>query len=140
MVGLGCGARSYTRGLHYSDEWAVSARSVKGILADWVERGTESFSRAWHGYELDGEDRRRRYLLQSLLQAEGLDRSAYRERFGADVLEDLPQLGELFDLGLAEPDDSILALNPRGLELSDVVGPWLYSDRARRRSLRYEVR
>src|SRR5262249_2986370 len=32
MVGLGCGARSYTRGLHYSTEYAVRGRGVREIL------------------------------------------------------------------------------------------------------------
>src|SRR5204863_8515685 len=32
MIGLGCGARSYTRSLHYSCEYAVASRAVAGIL------------------------------------------------------------------------------------------------------------
>ncbi len=36
MVGLGCGARSYTRGLHYSSEYAVGASGVRAILRDYV--------------------------------------------------------------------------------------------------------
>ena len=38
MVGLGCGARSYTRGLHYSREYAVGAAAIRGILADYCAR------------------------------------------------------------------------------------------------------
>jgi oxygen-independent coproporphyrinogen-3 oxidase len=41
MLGLGCGARSYTRGLHYASEYAVGARGVRGILADYVARPEE---------------------------------------------------------------------------------------------------
>lgn len=139
MVGLGCGARSYTRALHYSDEWAVSASSVKGIVADWVERDGNSFSHAWHGYPLNAEDQRRRYLLQSLLHHEGLDRGAYEHRFGADALDDFPQITELQTLDLAELTDDTLVLVPRGLELSDVIGPWLASDRARHLSREYTL-
>lgn len=39
MVGLGCGARSYTRGLHYSLDYAVGPKGIKGIIADYLARG-----------------------------------------------------------------------------------------------------
>ena len=32
MVGLGCGARSYTRSLHYSNEYAVNAGTTLNVL------------------------------------------------------------------------------------------------------------
>ncbi len=147
MVGLGCGARSYTRALHYCDEWAVSAGGVKNILGRWVERDGASFSRVWHGYRLDGEEQRRRYLVQSLLNTDGLDLGAYRDRFDSDAWSDFPQLEELLELDLAELSNqncpnraSHLVLNARGLELSDCVGPWLYSDRVHRRGQEYVVR
>jgi oxygen-independent coproporphyrinogen-3 oxidase len=140
MVGLGCGARSYTRALHYSDEWAVSALSVKDILARWVERDADSFSYAWNGFELDGEEQRRRYLLQSLLNTEGLDRKAYRQCFDTDATDDFVELAELLDAGLAALDDERLVLNARGLELSDAIGPWLFSDRVRHHSEEFVVR
>ena len=34
MIGLGCGARSYTRSLHYSLDYAVQPKSEKEIIAD----------------------------------------------------------------------------------------------------------
>ncbi len=140
MVGLGCGARSYTRALHYSDEWAVSARGVKDILGRWVERDEASFMSVEYGYRLGGEEQRRRYLVQSLLNTDGLDLGAYHRRFDSDAFADFPRLEELFALGLAELSADHLVLNTRGLELSDCVGPWLYSDRVHRRSGEYVVR
>lgn len=69
MVGLGCGARSYTSRLHYSFEYAVGAGQVRSIIDDYV-RETD-FTTARVGFEVDDEERRRRHLIQSLLQAEG---------------------------------------------------------------------
>lgn len=131
MLGLGCGARSYTQKLHYSGEWAVGASGVREILADYIARGDESFGRIDFGFELDGDEQRRRYLLQSLLQAEGLDLAAYRNRFASDALRDAPQLGELEMLELGRNDGHFLRLNERGLEKSDAIGPWLSSARVR---------
>ncbi|GAA3133089.1 hypothetical protein GCM10020001_064420 [Nonomuraea salmonea] len=72
MVGLGCGARSYTSGLHYSFEYAVGARHVRSIIDDYVTR--TDFDVANVGFALTPDERRRRHLIQSLLRAEGMSR------------------------------------------------------------------
>jgi oxygen-independent coproporphyrinogen-3 oxidase len=131
MVGLGCGARSYTRSVHYSGRYAVRAAGVREILAEYVARPAENFAVADHGFRLDAGEQRRRYVLQSLLQAEGLSLPAYRRRFGTDALDDLPQLAELEPRGLARAEGDRLALTDAGLERSDAIGPWLYSPAVR---------
>jgi oxygen-independent coproporphyrinogen-3 oxidase len=132
MIGLGCGARSYTRTLHYSSEYAVKRPGVKRILADYAAR--DDFHLARHGARLDAEEQRRRYAIKSLLQTRGLYAADYRERFGTRPETDLPQLLTLIDLGLASLDAGCLRLTPVGLERSDVIGPWLYSEAVRRLS------
>jgi oxygen-independent coproporphyrinogen-3 oxidase len=139
MVGLGCGARSYTAALHYSDEYAVGRQGVREILAAYLSRPDEELTRAYYGYALDAEDQRRRYAILSLL-SEGLSLAEYRARFGAEPFSDLPELGSLAPLGLAAEDGGRLALTPLGLERSDVIGPWLASRRARERMGGYELR
>ncbi|KAB8198501.1 coproporphyrinogen III oxidase family protein [Lysobacter maris] len=128
MVGIGCGARSYTTHLHYSSEYGVSRRSVAEILDDYLARDGASFARADYGIALDLDERRRRHVIQSLLIQPGLDREDYRQRFGSDCLDDLPQLRDLLELGLARFDASRLALNDAGMARSDTIGPWLVSD------------
>ena len=140
MVGLGCGARSYTRGLHYSDPWAVGARSVRQIIADWLERDEAAFEQARYGYRLDGQDRRRRYVLMSIFHRDGLDLAAYGRRFKSDAVHDVPQLAELQAHGLTTVRDDVLRLTERGLELSDVLGAWLSSPKALQRSREFALR
>jgi oxygen-independent coproporphyrinogen-3 oxidase len=140
MVGLGCGARSYTRTLHYSREYAVASREVREILADYLERPAERFAWADYGFRLDGAEQRRRFIIQSLLQIDGLDLAAYRGRFGSEAVDDLPCLAELDPLGLAQVTPTTLALTDAGLEWSDVLGPWLYSARVRELMEAYECR
>ena len=132
MVGLGCGARSYTRSLHYSSEYAVGAVGVREILSDFVTRPGEGFSVAAHGLHLSTDEQRRRYVLQSLLHVTGLHLGQYRELFGSDAYADFPALPGLTETGLAETelarqDGGVLRLTPAGLERSDAVGPRLYS-------------
>ncbi|QDH71313.1 STM4012 family radical SAM protein [Marilutibacter alkalisoli] len=127
MVGIGCGARSYATHLHYSSEYGVSRRSVAEILDHYLARDEASFASADYGIVLDADERRRRYVIQSLLVRPGLDRADYRQRFGSDCLDDLPQLRELIDLELAIADASRLSLSDAGLARSDTIGPWLVS-------------
>ncbi|GAA3230602.1 STM4012 family radical SAM protein [Actinocorallia longicatena] len=135
MVGLGCGARSYTSALHYSFEYAVHATQVRGIIDDYV--AAADFSTARVGFTLDDGERRRRHLIQSLLQVTGVDRAAYRERFGSDVLDD-------FDLtpytGWTEEDAATVRLTPEGLAHSDAIGPALFSAPVRALMDAYEAR
>jgi len=127
MLGLGAGARSYTRRVHYSSEWAVGRESVRGILDDFVTRAPEAFSRADYGCNLTDEEQRRRYLIKSLLRADGLNAADYRAWFGADAVEEFPQIQELVTEGAAEWRSGCLVPTTLGLEWSDVIGPWLYS-------------
>ncbi|MEW2379480.1 STM4012 family radical SAM protein [Micromonospora sp. NPDC047812] len=129
MVGLGCGARSYTTSLHYSFDYAVGVSQVRAVLDDYLARPADDFRYAEFGFALDGAEQRRRWLLKSLLRAEGVDPAAYRARFGRPPGEDFPELGRLVDRGWAT--DGGLRLTPAGLARSDAVGPWLTSARVR---------
>jgi oxygen-independent coproporphyrinogen-3 oxidase len=100
---------------------------VAEILEHYLERDEASFASIDYGVSLDGEERRRRHVIQSLLVRPGLDVAQYQARFGSDCFEDLPQLRELFELGLATRDESLVALNESGLARADTIGPWLIS-------------
>lgn len=132
MIGLGCGARSYTRSLHYSTRYAVDQSAVRSVVEEFVGRTTESFGFADYGFRLDDEDQRRRYVIVSLLLREGLSRSDYAKRFGGDPLHDLPELTELERSELATFSTDRIRLNEAGIERSDTIGPWLYSAKVRR--------
>lgn len=127
MVGIGCGARSYTTRVHYASEYGVSRASVAQILDAYLARDANAFGFAEHGIVLDDDERRRRHVIQSLLIHPGLDRSAYRERFGSDCFDDLPQLHELLPLQLARVDANLVQLTDAGLARADTIGPWLAS-------------
>ena len=126
-LGLGCGARSMTRALHYSGDYAVGRSGIREILAAYLDRSPESFRLAHLGAVLSAEDQRRAHLLRTLLEVKGLSRVIYREAFGADVLDDVPQLDLLADAGFAQVGTDSIRLTEAGLERADVIGPWLYT-------------
>jgi oxygen-independent coproporphyrinogen-3 oxidase len=139
MVGFGCGARSYARELHYSDRYGVARSSVANILHQFVTAQDSSFAHAYYGFVLDGDEQRRRFVIQSLLVWPGLDEAAYTRRFGTAAFADLPELGELIELGLANRREGLLALTPDGMARADTIGPWLASQVVVSRMSAYEA-
>lgn len=138
MVGLGSGARSYTRQLHYSGEYAVGSQAVKNIVGRYLNQPFEEFQWVDYGFSLSEDDQRRRFLLMSLLQVSGIDRSSYASRFRSDVLVDFPQLQSLVEDQLLTVDVQSIRLTGRGIALSDAIGPWLYSDTVHELSQQYQ--
>lgn len=130
MVGFGAGARSYTSRLHYSTEYAVASTGVKAILNEYLNDSEAEFERASYGFYLSEEERKRRFLIQSLLNAEGLSFAFYEREFGCDARAEWP-LGELCELELAQEDDGLLRLTDAGMERSDELGPFFASEAVR---------
>jgi oxygen-independent coproporphyrinogen-3 oxidase len=140
MVGLGCGARSYTRSVHYSSEYAVGLQGVQEILHEYIHLPAQHFTRAHHGFILNHDEQARRYCLKSILLKEGLALADYRRYLGSHALNDLPELHKLLDEDLAILENERLRLTETGLMLSDAIGPWLYSQKVRERIEAYELR
>lgn len=138
MIGLGCGARSYTTELHYSFDYAVAVSEVRAVIDDYLSRPAGDFRFAEIGFRLDAVEQRRRWLLKSLLRAGGVDPRAYEERFGTTHDEDFPQLTELESRGWL--DASHTTLTAAGLARSDAIGPWLVSGPVREAMTAYVAR
>jgi oxygen-independent coproporphyrinogen-3 oxidase len=139
MVGLGPGARSYTRSLHYALPFAVRQEGIRDVIREYAGRTSEAHAFARHGFVLDVDEQRRRTLLLSLLEGE-LVRHAYRARFGEDVMSHFPQLEELVATGLGVITDASIRLVERGIECADVIGLWLESDAVRLRRAEWSPR
>ena len=140
MIGIGCGARSYTRELHYSSEYAVGTGNIHEIITRFVGRPCAAFSVADYGFRLSADEQRRRFVIKSILRKDGLDVDRYRQRFGNDPEEDLPQLAALLSSDLAVSNDQSFKLSEAGIELSDAIGPWLYSPKVHDLMRSYDLR
>lgn len=127
MLGLGVGARSYTKALHYSSDYAVDRKVVHHIIDNFVKQSDAHRKQITYGAKLNEEEQKRRYLIKSLLEGEDLNLNKYQAYFQSKALEDFPDLHQLFDLGMATQEGEMFALNAKGLTYSDVIGPYLYS-------------
>jgi oxygen-independent coproporphyrinogen-3 oxidase len=139
MVGLGCGARSYTRRLHYSTDFAVGREGVREIIADYLDRTDQQFAVADHGVDVTDDEHRRRWVIKSLFRAAGFARADYSAAFDRDVLADFPQLAALAEDGYVEVGDAVRP-TPLGLEWSDALGPALFSASVRASMDAFELR
>nr|WP_187373804.1 STM4012 family radical SAM protein [Paenibacillus senegalensis] len=131
MIGLGCGARSYTRRVHYASRYAVSKRATASIIADYVS--AKCYDEADYGIVLNEAEQKRRFIIKAILHREGLSSADYTARFGKGLLEDHPELEWLVLGGLAEAAGGIIRLTAEGLAHSDAIGDWLISERIRER-------
>ncbi|MFF9198941.1 STM4012 family radical SAM protein [Streptomyces sp. NPDC014779] len=141
MIGLGCGARSYTSRLHYSFDYAVEMREIRSIIDAYT--GAADFSRAEVGRRVDAGEARRRHLLQSLLQAAGMPLAEYEARFGGSPFTDFPaELARFEGRGWldANAPAGLLRLSPEGLAHSDGLGPELFSPAVRAAMAAYEAK
>jgi len=139
MLGLGPGARSYTRSLHYSTEYAVGQTGVKRIIENFNSRAAADYALADFGIALDLDEQKLRYVIKSLLRVEGVSYAKYQNRFFSSLLADLPRLNELSELGLTANNAETFQLNAEGLAWSDTIGPWLYSSSMSARMSAYEL-
>jgi oxygen-independent coproporphyrinogen III oxidase len=139
MIGLGCGARSYTRNYHYSSEYAVGRHGILEILHDYIKRPAETFDNMDYGFYLNADDQRRRYILKSLLHSSGLSLPQYHAYFGTPALTDYRELSDLLAQDLVQCENNVMTLTPLGIERSDAIGPMLYSDHVRQLMKGYEL-
>jgi oxygen-independent coproporphyrinogen-3 oxidase len=138
MVGLGAGARSYTQGLHYSTPWKMVARNIRGVVESYCLAMADGRPEVAHGFVLDDDERRRRFVIQSLLY-DGLRWRDFSETFGADArVLFAPQWQALEEEGCMTAGEDAVRLSPRGVRHADVVGQLFFSERVRQLMDTYE--
>lgn len=138
MIGLGVNARSYTKAFHYSTEYAVKRDSSLDILNSYISQ--KDFSFASHGIDLSVNEQKRRYLIKSLLKAEGINLSHYKKLFGTDLQSEFPELPVLADMDLTVQNQDQLRLTAEGLALSDLIGYWFISDSVKTKMREYSLK
>ncbi|MES2038761.1 MAG: STM4012 family radical SAM protein [Pseudomonadota bacterium] len=140
MIGLGTNARSYTTDVHYSTEYAVSKPNVAAIIDDYVAKERTDFMAANYGIRLSEDDRKRRYLIKSLLKAQGLDGAHYQSIYGTDVYADFPELQTLLEMNLAQENAGRMQLRGEGMAYSDLIGHWFISPAVKQKMQEYVVK
>ena len=137
MIGLGAGARSYTRSVHYSSEYAVARQNIRSIIEKYIAK--PHFTEVDYGIALNKEEQQRRFVIKSILHGAGLDLKRYHTLFEHDALQEYPLLQELISADMARRQGDVLRLTNTGIDYSDAIGPTLYSEPIRQLITEFEL-
>jgi oxygen-independent coproporphyrinogen-3 oxidase len=129
MVGLGAGARSYTAGLHYSTPWKMLTKNIRAEIEGYSVTMMRGDDAVRFGIELDDDERRRRFVIQSLLY-DGLDLRSFQSTFSLDARELFASEWALLrEERCIVEDGAVIRLSARGMRHADIVGNLFFSER-----------
>lgn len=131
MIGVGCGARSYTSRIHYCREYFEKDENVKRALEKYI--AGENVGQVYYGIVPSESDWQRRALMRGLLNVRGVERKKYQKLFGHMPEDIFPQLKELEQLGFVSIDENFVRLTATGLMYSDSIGNLFISPEVRKR-------
>lgn len=137
-LSIGCGGRSYLGNLHFCTPYYVRQKDCKKQLDAYLS--TEDFRRITHGFFLDKEEEKRRYLIKNLLFISGLDKENYKQKFGEDVEKEFNLLDIWKEKGYLKEEKNKYMLTNEGMALSDYLGPQLISSKVKGRMQEWESR
>lgn len=128
-LSIGCGGRSYIGNLHFCTPYHVRQKECKIQLDSYI--ATKDFRKITHGFLLDKEEEKRRYVIKNILFISGLNAEGYYNKFGSNPLDDFPLLKTWAAKGYLKNEDKRYILTKEGLSLSDFLGPELISKRVK---------
>ncbi|MCL1790260.1 MAG: STM4012 family radical SAM protein [Peptococcaceae bacterium] len=134
MLAIGCGGRSYLGNLHYSQPYAPGRTPCKQIIEHYI--ATPNKTLVTHGYLLNQDELKRRFVIKNLLHVFGVSPAQYRETFLSELCDDFPVLYEWSrqDNPYTRIHNTQISLTPLGLSLSDNLGPSLISQEVRHKT------
>jgi oxygen-independent coproporphyrinogen-3 oxidase len=114
------------------------ARNIRDVIEQYQQRMLAGETAVSHGFVLDEDERRRRFLIVSLL-FDGLDTITFTRTFHADARESFALVWEALDAeGCIHDDGRFIRLTPRGVRHADVVGQMFFSPRVEQLIETYE--
>lgn len=134
-LSLGCGGRSYFDELHFCEKYVSEREDREAIYSKYLKK--DDFLTDITMFLLDESERKRKYSIKNLLYITGLCEQDYRRHFETDFLEDFDFVKNLIEKGLVYRKDQRLLLSPKGMGLSDYIGPMFMSEKVREK-LGYE--
>lgn len=137
VLSFGCGGRSYIGNLHFCTPYAVGQAECLKQLEDYLH--TSDYRQITHGFLLNEEEEKRRYVIRHLLIRPGICEKDYQRQFNRKVLFDFPILSQWIDQKLIQEEKDMLCLTEEGLALSDYLGPQLISENVMARMKEWEI-
>lgn len=137
MIGIGAGARSYTKNLHYSTNYAVTRKATKAIIHAYSLK--DNFDTVNYGFYLNEEEQMRRFLIKSLIDGGALYPEVFKQQFGKDCFS-LANVQRLLQEGWLEPKANYWQLSEAGMEMEDAIGPMFFSKNVKKKMQAFEFK
>ena len=98
---------------------------------------TENYREITHGYILNEEEQKRRYVIKHVLVRPGICMEEYEKIYGKTVLQDFALLAQWEEQGFATQHNGYFCLTEQGLGLSDYLGPMLISPKIKEKMQKF---
>lgn len=128
-LSIGCGGRSYIGNLHFCTPYHVRQKACRVQLDKYI--ATKDFTKITHGFLLDKEEEKRRYVIKNILFISGLNEESYHNIFGTNPEDDFYLLKTWIKKGFLKKEGQNYKLTKQGLSLSDTLGPQLISTKVK---------
>lgn len=140
LLGLGCGARSRAPDVHYSTDYAVRRQAVLPIIQDYCQRSSTDFQSANYGIELSRDEQMRRFIIKTILNADGLNLRLFEKRFDQSPIQLFPELSQLCEAGLMSMTEDHIRPTDEAFQYADAIGPLFYSQAIATRMREYRLK
>ncbi|MDO5096442.1 MAG: STM4012 family radical SAM protein [Peptostreptococcaceae bacterium] len=128
-LSLGCGGRSYFDNLHFCEPYVSEKSACESEYQHYLKR--EDFLANLSFYDLNLDERKRKYAIKNLLYRTGLSLADYKKHFGGELLQDFGFLGELLETKDLICREGRIFLSEQGLGKSDAIGPLFMSEKVK---------
>jgi oxygen-independent coproporphyrinogen-3 oxidase len=127
LIGLGGGARSYSKDFHFRNTYAsLNGRKALVEYMDNVSNGRHSVE---SGVRLDLDEQSRQYAIGHI---QALDEDLFFQRFGLRVEDKFGELyTDMLRLGLVQREGPVWRLTPKGLLFRYLLGRQMFSPKAK---------
>lgn len=127
LIGLGAGARSYSKDLHFRNTYA-SLNGRKALL-EYMQNVSAGRHSVESGIKLNTDEQSRQYAIGHI---QALDNDVFLNRFGVNVEDKFPELyQDMLELELVRREGSVWRLTQKGLLFRDLLGRQMFSPKAR---------
>ena len=99
---------------------------------------TNDYREITHGFFLNKEEEKRRYIIKNILFTSGLKKESYNKNFGEDVEKEFSILTTWMEKGYLKEEGNTYKLTKEGMALSDYLGPQLISAKVKGRMEEWE--
>lgn len=133
LIGLGAGARSYAKGVHFRNIY--TSQNGRKALIEYMERVQQGRHAVESGVYLSLDEQARQYAIGHIRH---LDCERFLELFGERFEDKFSLLySDLLRLELAKREGAFLPLTDQGLLFRDLIARQLFSAEANARELAY---